>query len=323
MTDTMTVHVPVESMTKVALIEHLNTEHGAHIPATTKITKIRLLAEHERDHTSVDFHAPHNHEEPEVAAPDAKVAEAAKAISKGNKPVGHLNASERKALMDIVTNDFKGLEHEVRSMADDARRTRLAAVEAEHAAKSEEVAEYKKRVRKVMEKANNALQKIKEEAETNGFTVQMHQIDYRNAEHYTKFSVEALQAAKKEVEAEIDADLKRGLVEVRSRLIAAQRVVLLTGVSGDIAQKVLDSIPSARDLMTLTGGGTKYKGIEEAPKVWDAMSIEQKESHLSAVHGQRYDLSRVGNDKVRFERILDDNHEWHVQHMKKDERCNV
>lgn len=280
MTET-NVHHDFAGLLRKDQIDHLASEHG--VNTHPKITKPHLLDEHTLAHKCMDFAAteptaeqleafliendlpqrwyalftnpnnfvPHTHEvsAPASEATDAEVVAAHEAISKGEKPIAKLSAAERKALTALVDNDFAALTAEMRAFASEVKRSRKDAAKAEFESKKKDADKYRKRVDKASEKFRAALATIKEEAEADGYTVGNMPYNYSGKMNHTSFEVAALSEALSTIDKEVDADLDRALSEVRTAHLAAQRTILLTGVPEGVATQVLNSIPSAKEMM--------------------------------------------------------------------------
>jgi hypothetical protein len=204
-----------------------------------------------RMYSNPERYTPHTHE---VTAPtpseatDEEVIAAHEAISKGEKPIAKLSAAERKALTALVDNDFAALTAEMRAFASEVKRSRKDAAKAEFESKKKDAEKYRKRLEKVNTKFRDAITAIKEEAEADGYTVGNMPYNHYSGKH-TSFEVAALSEALNAIDKEVDADLDRALSEVRTAHLAAQRTILLTGVPEGVATQVLNSIPSAKEMM--------------------------------------------------------------------------
>ena len=233
---------------------HLCMDFAATNPTSEQVQA--FLVEHRisgrgyRIYTEADQFIPHTHEAvplaPETATPD-EVAAAAQQIIKGEKPIAKLNAAERKALTALVDNDFAALAAEMRAFAAEVRKSRKADALAEFEAKKKDADKFRKRMEKATEKFKAAIAAIKEEAEAEGFMVA--NLPYNYSGKHVTFEVAALAEALKAIEDEVNADLERALSAQRSAHLAAQRTILLTGVPEGVATQVLNSIPSAKEMM--------------------------------------------------------------------------
>ena len=275
-----TVQPAFDPMLRKEQMSHMMHQHG--VTMHQKILKPHLIEEHTIAHLCVDLAAgkpseeevfaflvkhhiteyaykmysspdryvPHTHEvapAAPVAATNDEVAAAHGQITKGEKPIAQLNAAERKALTALVDNDFAALTAEMRAFAADVKRTRREAAIAEFESKKADADKYHKRLAAASDKFAAACAKIKADAEADGFRVQ--NMPYRHGVGSTSFEVSALAEALSTINAEVDADLDRALSQARTSHLAAQRTILLTGVPEGVATQVLNSIPSAKEMM--------------------------------------------------------------------------
>lgn len=156
-----------------------------------------------------------------------------------------LNTTERRALEKLVDNDFAALKTEVAQMGADLLSQRLDVLKTEWAEKTDKVALYVRKVEATWREAQTQTSDIRALAAADGVTLKVPEYSrYGNAEG----SVEGFATAERAIKQEVDADLKRALNTLERSRLTAQRTVLLSAVSAEAA-KVLDAIPSAKDLM--------------------------------------------------------------------------
>lgn len=196
----------------------------------------------------------------EVPVPDT-VTEAAKKIGKGsvsNTPVASLNASERKALKELVDNDFEMLKQEMAQMASDMAANAVAEVEAEWATRREAWKDFRHKAQRLLDKQDKARRALIREAEEAGVRLRLMDGYGRAAiEAEVKGYEEALIAARAAAKAQLD----RALLTLERQRLSAQREVLLTGVTKEAAV-VLDAIPDAKTLMVEAAAAASSKQIE-------------------------------------------------------------
>lgn len=222
---------------------------------------------------------PHTHA---LVAPDAKVnldnlsPEMIQDIRDGKKVAVTLNPTERKVLGQLVENDFKALEQQMRSFATDQTAARLQDIDEDWDSKLARLPDYAKEATKLRKRTDDALRKADEaykekrrkiqeerdeqhaeiarQATEDGVVLEMKTTQETDENNKTvnvtvftaqvKGRAEEKEAAKKE----IDQQLRRGLMTLNQQRLAAQRQVLLTGVPS-AAMAIIETIPSAQALM--------------------------------------------------------------------------
>lgn len=176
-----------------------------------------------------------------------EVLAAAASLTSGrdNTPIASLNASERKALKDVVDNDFSMLRSEMRAMGADMKAQRRREVEAEWAERRKAVKDFEAKARRAVDKAVKALRDLQTDATSAGVNLTVPSIHT----DYIKAEAKGYEQAIRDADAEVDRELNRAELTLERQRLTAQRQVLLTGVSGEVAQQVLGSIPDAKTLM--------------------------------------------------------------------------
>lgn len=175
------------------------------------------------------------------------VAKAATALTtkRDNTPIAALNASERKALKDVVDNDFSMLRQEIRAMSADIKAQRRREVEQEWADRKAATKAYERKVHKAVASFNKKMADMRGEARDAGIELATPRLET----YGIKAEVKGFAEAMREADAEVQRDEDRALMTLERQRLEAQRQVLLTGVSGEVAQTVLGAIPSAQTLM--------------------------------------------------------------------------
>jgi hypothetical protein len=174
------------------------------------------------------------------------VAAVASALTSGkdNTPIASLNASERKALKDVVDNDFSMLKSEMRAMGADMKAQRRREVEAEWAERRASLKTFEAKARKALHRTQKALRDIQTDASAAGVGMVLPHITSE-----VRAEVKGFEQALRQADEQVERELERALLTLERQRLTAQRQVLLTGVSGEVAQKVLGAIPDAQTLM--------------------------------------------------------------------------
>lgn len=171
-----------------------------------------------------------------------------------------LSVTERKALERLIDNDFAGLRNEMQNYAKEILETRLEGVRDDFAAKQKEAEKAQKAAAKTVTDLREKLLKQIEDAKSNGITLDFQAIGHLQPVN-VKTTVAGLVEAEKKVKAENQSDLASGLYTLERQRLASQRLVLLAGISTE-GQKLLDTIPSAQNLMIEAAQERANKAIE-------------------------------------------------------------
>lgn len=162
-----------------------------------------------------------------------------------------LSVTERKALERLIDNDFASLRNEMRAYAEEILAERLKAVEEEFADRKKEAEKRRKAAIKALVKANKEIAKSLQDAKDAGITISGVTYSSLSEEHYEHAvlaSIEGQKEAESKVRGENRNDLQTALHTLERQRLAAQRLVLLAGISPE-GQKLLDTIPDAKTLM--------------------------------------------------------------------------
>lgn len=257
---------PFESslMNKQEMQDHLSRCHGINVWALRrgeKTTKDEMTSIHDRSHNQYAQGA----KEPRIAHTHTAVpepsAKQSAALEKASNPLGKaLNAGERRALKDLVDNDFAVLRSEINQFAHDLLQQRLAEIEAEYEGRELLMTSYKEQARELQQAYAQKLAELNEsftkksqtlvdKAKRDGVTLST-ALSTRNPDYGREPSVEL--SGKKDAIAkakeEIAADQRTSLNTLERQRLTNQRRILMLGVSSDGLQ-VIEEMPSARELM--------------------------------------------------------------------------
>lgn len=157
-----------------------------------------------------------------------------------------LNVTQRRALRDLVENDFLAMKAEINQMADDMAKQRRDELTREWAARGADADQFERRGAELMETYRTAGAALIAEAQAAGVELAMPRI--KDSYPSLEAKVTGLHEALREVEQEVEADRRRALNTLERQRLTAQRKVLLTGVTQE-ALNILDTIPTASQLM--------------------------------------------------------------------------
>lgn len=155
-----------------------------------------------------------------------------------------LNASQRKALKDLVDNDFQALKSEIQQFATDMARQRRDELRAEWAERGADPSSFIERAEALAQEYRVAADALRLEARQAGIDLDMPTLYQDKIKARTDGLVEAI----REAEQEIKADQVRALNTLERARLTAQRKVLMSGVDQE-ALSILETIPTAHDLM--------------------------------------------------------------------------
>jgi hypothetical protein len=157
-----------------------------------------------------------------------------------------LNTTQRRALKDLVENDFLTMRAEIEQMAADMAQQRRVELTREWAERGADADAFERRGAELMTTYRKDAAALIAEARIAGVDLSMPNIkdSYPSLEAKVTGLNETIRAA----ENEVDADRRRALNTLERQRLTAQRKVLLTGVTEE-ALAVLDTIPTAQALM--------------------------------------------------------------------------
>jgi hypothetical protein len=276
MSDT-TVEVPLlgdfESWSKAEMLKHLHTHHSHYV--SSKTPKKDIVIVHASLHActteegyrqwSIErwgtaasegeirrgvrpLHVDHTHSAVGTSPTQQEMAE----IIRQNEefvPLEHpLNVSERKNLSTLVDNDFATARMQVARMTDELRAQRQAEIVERFSERRESAEKYKARLLALANEAHDSINVLVSDATFNG--VRIYGVPTLTLyEANLTVSVEGEKAARAEADLEIDAQRQRALNALETRRIAAQRRVLLLGLTAE-SKALLDDIPTAASVLT-------------------------------------------------------------------------
>lgn len=252
-------------MSKDDMEDHMSNVHGISLyyQVGSRWTKDQAVVLHMRHHDEERepanrrryYNEPtvaHNH----TASPEPTEAQR-QAVERASNPLGKaLNSSERKALNDLVNNDFAVLRNEIEQFANDMLQQRLAEIETEYADKEDDLrrvrdaaiaiqTEYREAKQRLLQDYTKKAADLGDEAKLNGIG-----LSFNLDSGYGAPSLE-LQGKKDAIakaKAEVEADRARARNTLERQRLSNQRKVLMLGVSQD-GLDVLDTMPDARQLM--------------------------------------------------------------------------
>lgn len=239
--DTPVDIAPFDLLTQKEMYAHLKTHHVMPYEVNTKTSKADLEVIHQTMHAGTIHpryaasRSPHTH----TAVPQGK---AEVDLTKG----GILNSTQRKALKDLVDNDFLALKAEINQFANDLAHQAREKVRAEWAAKGADKEVYRLKANALISNYRNERDRLIMEARVAGVEVKMPNIDRYNSDVEAK--VNGLKEAIDAAIAVVEEDRRRALTTLERQRLTAQRTVLMSGVNKD-ALAILDTIPDAKSLM--------------------------------------------------------------------------
>lgn len=260
-----------EDMSKQEQIDHLRDFHfdGKNLLAYawSSYTKDDLV----RIHT--DMHAgrwanyirgnslskslvPHEHTNFDTSALTSTVQEQLDALGI-DKP---LSSQQKKALLDLLNNDFATLSAELDVYADEKLASRKEEARKEGETKAPVLAEFQTKARALSEECHRETEKLKalyeekanallEEAESNGITTSYNrQTGYKTMDRIRSFVIKGLSERYQEIEKETRAEISVARNALNREKLVATRKIMLAAIPRDSA-KLIDKMPSAANLM--------------------------------------------------------------------------
>ena len=234
--------VPFELLTQKEQWSHLQRFHlelWGSLPKASKTPKAEMEDWHRKAHLE-GRNQRQEHTHTAIVKKDDGTSPSAKEMMRG----GILNASQRKALKDLVENDFLALKAEINQFADDMAKQKRDEINAEWASKGADKTDFYARGRELMAEYRNGVDKLIMDARSKGVELTMPSFYGREIEA----KVPGLQQAIKLAELDVESDRRRALNSLERARLTAQRKVLMTGVNEDALQ-ILETIPNAKQLM--------------------------------------------------------------------------
>lgn len=184
---------------------------------------------------------PHRHE---TLSETAALREAATAVRTGgqisDKP---LPTAQLRLLTEIVRQDFRIIEQEMREFATEALEAKHKDIRAEYEAKKGDAPKLRDKAQAKLAKLQEELRQMREEAAAAGITL--------TTPHFSAgvtYEIKGLADALKTAKEENAHALNRAIARLEREKAVALRRVQLAGISPE-AVKLLDELPDARQMM--------------------------------------------------------------------------
>lgn len=232
---------PFDLLTQKEMHAHLTTHHVKPYEINTKTSKADMEVIHQQMHSGqihpryVQMRTAHTH----TAVPQGKPTVD---ITKG----GLLGSTQRKALKDLVDNDFLALKAEINQFANDMAQQAREKVRAEWAKKGANKETYTEKANALIRKYRDDADRLVLEARSKGVDLKVPSVDRYSSG--IEASVSGLKEAIDAAVQVVEADRKRALTTLERQRLTAQRTVLMAGVNQE-ALAILDTIPDAKTLM--------------------------------------------------------------------------
>lgn len=159
-----------------------------------------------------------------------------------------LQAGQRKALKELVENDFAVLRAEIHQFADDEANRLRAEVRKEWAKKGADAPKFTKQAQDLLAKFHQDRQALIAKALAAGVEVEIP----KTYDREVSTKVAGLDDAIRQSVAGVEADRKRALNALERSRLSAQRAVLMSGVTTE-GLALLETIPTAQALMLEAG----------------------------------------------------------------------
>lgn len=278
MTDQTKTEIPVlpdfDSMLKKDMVDHVMTFH--HWFPDSKTTKETLISYHTERHEAMEHPEAtteslvargwnrsraeervqrltqavrHTHSALAPTAEQQALLEAMKENPDYVAPDHPLSAAERKVLSTLVDNDFATAKNQLIREVNALRVAKRAEVAEEWAGRRAEADKFKARMEVLVQQAIDAARELINEAAINGITMSSPLAGYSPGN--VRISVTGEAEAYSALEAQVTSQQTRALNMLEARRLAAQRQVLLMGITEE-SKKVLDTIPTAASVLQLT-----------------------------------------------------------------------
>ena len=278
---------PIDTFNKTELYAHLQQYHRVPYGTTSKSSKDAMIALHEAQHQATDYTEASqylvsyedtvsghksstwrdNPDKPASGAPDfcqssnnihEHVVVAAHTTDDEREMLAKLQqgtldkpltSQECRFLEKVVNNDFAALRTEIQQIAKDVLEERIKGVREEYATKMKDAEKHRKAVVKTVQDINAKILKAIEDAKVAGITISGVST---MSDAATEANVKAVIAGQNEAEAKVrqenSSDLNTALNTLERQRLAAQRMILLAGIS-TAGQALLDTVPAAKTLM--------------------------------------------------------------------------
>lgn len=161
-----------------------------------------------------------------------------------------LSASDKRNLEKLVKQDFELLRQELHIVRDEIEHARHQEIDQRLEADTKQAAAITAEGQEAVRNLVAQIQELEAKARTYGFEVDENVTYVLARNSYNRFTVSAatVSGEKRKATTEINAEYQRGLLSVNQKETEVLRTVYMAGLTEE-ANAVLDSIPSARDIM--------------------------------------------------------------------------
>lgn len=159
-----------------------------------------------------------------------------------------LSATQARALSRLVTNDADQVRAEIDQYADEQITEATARIKQEWADRSADASSWEDRARTIISRFEASRRRLKREAAEAGVSLQVPSVERYGTSIQAR--VEDMDRAIKVETDRINAARRTAKTRLRRQELALERSVLEASITAQ-AQAILDSLPSARDLLAL------------------------------------------------------------------------
>lgn len=199
---------------------------------------------------------PHKH----AGLEDSTDLRAAATAARTGQPISDkpLPPTQLRLLTEIVKQDFRILEEEMREFAQESLEGRIKEVRAEFATREGDAPKMKSKAERIYAKAIEQLRTLRDEAAEAGI-----ELSVPSNPAVVKYSVKGINEAIKTAQDENRSALSRALSRLEREKAVSLRRVQLAGISPE-AVKLLDEMPDARQML-LAAQAEKPKELGATP----------------------------------------------------------
>lgn len=224
---------PFESMTRAEMREHLIQAHRQ--TPLAKATRIEMGFDHDQYHRTNRFTVAHAHIPPEQET--------------GGFTDQPLSPTEQRNLTKLVDNQFSALTNEMEQFAADALESRETEVNQEFAEVEQRAESVLADIRRELSQTRSRVEEMIAAARRDGVTIEgFDTYQWTQAFRHGSYSLPSKTAALAEARKANHTLIRRTNLTIERQRLGAQRRILLSSL-GEEAQAVLDSIPSAQQMM--------------------------------------------------------------------------
>lgn len=224
--------IPFENFSRGEMIAHLKDYHSIY-PYSSKETKAYMTEKHVKSPTLQRI--AHHH-----LALTGDGASYRDLTAPLDKP---LSAGERKALVDLVNNDFNALKQEILRFSQDMSQSHQAEIRREWEGKGKRKQEFLDKAVALRAKQSEAFGALKNRADAAGVTLSAG-VPYGEP----AVVVKGFQAALSDAEREVQDETRSALLTWERSRLTALRQVLMAGISAE-GLTLLGTVPTAKELM--------------------------------------------------------------------------